>query len=101
MSSRPSLTRLPNEQFARFVVERVRKIPRGFVCTYGDIYRPAPRQVGQVLATTEEDLPWQRVVRADGIAPMGPRQLELLRQEGVPIRGGRVDMSRARWKRTG
>lgn len=99
LSARPPLSRLPSEAFAKFVVESVRRIPIGFVSTYGDIYPPAPRQVGQVLATTEEKLPWHRVVRADGVAPMGPDQLRLLRQEGVPIRGNRVDMNQARWGR--
>jgi alkylated DNA nucleotide flippase Atl1 len=49
-----------------------------------------------VLATTSEALPWHRVVRADGTAPMGRRQLDLLRREGVPIRGGRIDLAEVR-----
>jgi alkylated DNA nucleotide flippase Atl1 len=52
--------------------------------------------VGRVLATTHEGVPWHRVVRADGTVPMGDPQLELLRQEGVPLRGDRVDLDRAR-----
>ena len=78
------------------IVARVRAIPEGFVRTYGDIYPSAPRLVGHVLATTTEDLPWHRVVRADGSLAMGRRQLEQLREEGVPIRGGRVDLRAAR-----
>jgi methylated-DNA-protein-cysteine methyltransferase related protein len=78
------------------IVERVRAIPEGFVRTYADIDHRAPRLVGRVLATTDEDVPWHRVVRADGTAPMGRRQLDLLRREGVPMRGGRIDLSRAR-----
>jgi methylated-DNA-protein-cysteine methyltransferase-like protein len=66
------------------------------VRTYGDIDPAAPRLVGQVLATTDEDLPWHRVVRSDGSVAVGRRQLELLRREGVPIRGGRVDLREAR-----
>jgi alkylated DNA nucleotide flippase Atl1 len=49
-----------------------------------------------VLATTEERLPWHRVVRADGSIPKGARQRELLLREGVPMRGGRVDLRNAR-----
>ncbi len=64
--------------------------------TYGDIDPAAPRLVGHVLATNGDDLPWHRVVRADGSAPMGRRQLALLLAEGVPVRGGRVDLGRAR-----
>jgi alkylated DNA nucleotide flippase Atl1 len=78
------------------IVERVRAIPKGFVRTYADIEPAAPRLVGHVLATTHENLPWHRVVRADGSAPMGASQLELLRREGVPLRGDRVDLSQAR-----
>ncbi len=78
------------------IVERVRAIPEGFVRTYGDIEPGAPRLVGQVLATTDEDLPWHRVVRADGSVAKGARQLALLRREGVPFRNGRIDLAQAR-----
>lgn len=66
--------------------------------TYGDVDRSAPRLVGHVLATTSERAPWQRVVRADGTAPLGDRQLQLLRSERVPMRGNRVDLRAARWQ---
>jgi alkylated DNA nucleotide flippase Atl1 len=53
--------------------------------------------VGRVLAKTHEsDLPWFRVVRSDGSVAKGERQLELLRKDGVPLRGDRVDLDRAR-----
>ena len=78
------------------IVERIRAIPPGFVRTYGDIEPRAPRLVGRVLATTDEDLPWHRVVRADGTLTQGPRQRELLAREGVSIRGDRVDLDDAR-----
>jgi alkylated DNA nucleotide flippase Atl1 len=77
------------------IVAAVRAIPEGFVRTYGDIDAAAPRLVGRVLATTH-DLPWQRVVRADGSLPQGTAQRELLLKEGVPMRGERVDLRRAR-----
>jgi methylated-DNA-protein-cysteine methyltransferase related protein len=38
-------------------------------------------------------VPWQRVVRADGSLAKGERQRRLLEAEGVPFRGGRVDMA--------
>jgi alkylated DNA nucleotide flippase Atl1 len=85
----------PEGRAAR-IVARVRSIPEGFVSTYGDIDPAAPRMVGRVLSTTDEDLPWHRVVRADGSIPKGARQLDLLAREDVPLRGGRVDMRRAR-----
>jgi alkylated DNA nucleotide flippase Atl1 len=78
------------------ILGRVRAIPAGFVRTYGDIEPSAPRLVGHVLATTHERLPWHRVVRADGTIPMGRRQRELLIKEGIPMRGERVDLRRAR-----
>jgi alkylated DNA nucleotide flippase Atl1 len=80
------------------IVGRVRAIPEGFVRTYGDIDPRAPRFVGLVLSQThDEGLPWQRVVRADGSLPKGERQRRLLLREGVPMRGGRVDMGEARF----
>jgi len=78
------------------IVERIRDIPRGHVQTYGDIDPVAPRLVGRVLATTHDDLPWFRVVRADGTIPKGERQRNLLIEDGVPMRGDRVDLERAR-----
>ena len=80
---------------AERVVERVRAIPEGYVRTYGDIDPRAPRLVGRILATTH-NLPWHRVVRADGTIPQGLPQRELLRAEGVPMRGDRVDLEQAR-----
>ncbi|HET7507973.1 MAG TPA: MGMT family protein [Solirubrobacterales bacterium] len=79
------------------VLERVRSIPEGFVRTYGDVSPGAPRFAGTVLFQVDEpDLPWWRVVRADGSLAKGDRQRTLLRAEGVPFRGGRVDMRQAR-----
>jgi alkylated DNA nucleotide flippase Atl1 len=73
----------------------VRAIPEGHVRTYGDIETAAPRLVSRVLATTH-DLPWHRVVRADGTIPQGQPQRDLLLAEGVPMRGDRVDLDLAR-----
>ena len=84
---------------ADLILERIRAIPEGFVRTYGDIDRRAPRMVGRVLATTTEEVPWHRVVRADGSVPKGRRQLDRLRREGVPLRGDRVDLDQARLPR--
>ncbi len=82
---------------ARQVLRRVRSVPAGFVTTYGDLSPGAPRYAGAVLAACHEaDLPWQRIVRADGSLPKGARQRRLLDAEGVPFRGELVDM-RAAW----
>jgi len=75
----------------------VRAIPEGFVRTYGDVSPGAPRYAGTVLFEVDEpDLPWWRVVRADGSLAKGARQRALLAAEGVPFRGERVEMSIAR-----
>jgi alkylated DNA nucleotide flippase Atl1 len=44
-------------------------------------------------------VPWWRVLRADGTAAqrVRARQLELLAAEGVPSRGGRVDLAAVGW----
>jgi alkylated DNA nucleotide flippase Atl1 len=79
------------------VLERVREIPRGFVRTYGDVSPGAPRFAGTVLFQCDDPgLPWWRVVRADGSLAKGARQKRHLIAEGVPFRGERVDMSKAR-----
>jgi methylated-DNA-protein-cysteine methyltransferase-like protein len=79
------------------VLERVREIPEGFVRAYGDVCPGAPRFAGTVLFHADDpDLPWWRVVRADGTLAKGARQRRLLTAEGVPFRGERVDMSTAR-----
>lgn len=79
------------------VLERVRSIPEGLVRTYGDVSPGAPRYAGTVLFHVDEpDLPWWRVVRADGSLAKGDRQRALLRSEGVPFRGKRVEMQRVR-----
>jgi alkylated DNA nucleotide flippase Atl1 len=79
------------------VLERIRSIPEGFVRAYGDVSPGAPRFAGTVLhATDDPDVPWWRVVRADGSLAKGARQRALLAQEGVPFRGERVDMRAAR-----
>jgi alkylated DNA nucleotide flippase Atl1 len=79
------------------VMARVREIPPGFVRTYGDVSPRAPRFAGTVLFECDDpDLPWWRVVRADGSLAKGSRQRRHLIAEGVPFRGDRVDMAAAR-----
>jgi methylated-DNA-protein-cysteine methyltransferase related protein len=79
------------------VLARVREIPEGFVRTYGDVSPGAPRFAGTVLSETHDaEVPWHRVVRADGSLAKGARQRALLEAEGVPFRGERVDLAEAR-----
>ena len=82
-----------NSDRARQVLDRIRRVPKGFVTTYGDLSPGAPRFAGQVLSECHDpDVPWQRVVRADGSLAKGEDQRRLLEAEGVPFKGKRVDM---------
>jgi alkylated DNA nucleotide flippase Atl1 len=75
----------------------VRDTPAGFVRTYGDCSPGAPRMTGAVLAACDDQtVPWHRIVRADGSLAVGAKQRRLLEAEGVPFRGARVDLRRAR-----
>ncbi len=78
------------------ILRRVRAIPPGSVRTYGDVSPGAPRMAGRVLSQAgTEDVPWHRVVRADGSLAKGARQRRLLEAEGVSFRGERVLLSSA------
>jgi len=89
------------------VLDAVDRIPAGAVLTYGDVAkwvagtegRAAPRAVGAVMARHGSEVPWHRVVYGDGRLPYGHEVLaaRLLRAEGVAVRDGRVDLTRARW----
>ena len=79
------------------VLDRIRAIPPGYVRTYGDVSPGAPRYAGTVLRKSDApDVPWWRVVRADGSLAKGARQAALLREEGVIVRRNRVDISHLR-----
>jgi methylated-DNA-protein-cysteine methyltransferase related protein len=85
-----------NERRAAEVLRRVRSVPEGHVSTYGDLSPGAPRFAGAVLSECDEpDVPWHRIVRADGSLAKGARQRRLLDAEGVPFQGERVDMREA------
>jgi methylated-DNA-protein-cysteine methyltransferase-like protein len=88
---------VPPSARAAAVLARIRATPPGFVRSYGDVSPGAPRFAGSVLASDHDpDVPWHRIVRADGSLAKGARQRRLLEAEGVPFRGERVDMSAAR-----
>ena len=79
------------------VLHRIRDTPEGFVRTYGDVSPGSPRFAGAVLSGCDDpNVPWQRIVRADGSLAKGERQRALLEAEGVPFRGTRVDLRVAR-----
>lgn len=91
----------------------VRVIPPGKVVTYGQIAGTledvslTARQVGAAMRSVPAGVPWQRVVGAGGLLPIGKvspelktRQRELLEQEGVGFLPGereRVDMRKFQW----
>lgn len=79
------------------VLATVARIPEGFVATYGDCSPGSPRFTGAVLSREGDNVPWWRVVRADGSLAKGARQRALLEAEGVPFRGTRVDLTVCRW----
>ncbi|MFL6237786.1 MAG: DNA alkylation repair protein [Thermoanaerobaculia bacterium] len=95
------------------IYDAIRRIPKGRVATYGQIAALAglprrARMVGQVLRATpqEVDVPWQRVVNAQGtISPRSDSigwaegyQRHLLEEEGVVFsKSGRIDLDRFGW----
>ena len=93
----PMLRGMRADDRTRWILDRVRAVPVGFVRTYGDISPGAPRVAGAVLHGCDDPaIPWHRIVRADGSLAKGARQRALLEEEGVPFRGARVDMRVAR-----
>lgn len=85
----------------------VQGIPRGHVLTYGEVARlagmsRAARRVSQAMrrAPRRMQLPWHRVVNAQGMISFPPesighrRQRELLEGEGVVFREGKIDLER-------
>ena len=94
------------------IYDAVRRVPRGFVSTYGDVARTAglagrARQVGYALHALDErhDVPWQRIVNASGrISPRGepaPARLQrsLLEAEGIVFDArGVIDLGRFAWR---
>ena len=87
----------------------VRRIPRGRVCSYGEVGRKAgcgARQVGYALDALRSGtpLPWHRVLNASGgISLRGAdavTQRLRLEREGIQFTGrGVVDLSRFGWPR--
>jgi methylated-DNA-protein-cysteine methyltransferase-like protein len=70
---------------------------QGEVTTYGDVadvagYPEQSRLVGRILATTDIEVPWWRVVNASGQIVSGhpDEQVDLLRSEAVTVSDGRV-----------
>ena len=99
----------PSRFFAR-IYAVVRRIPRGKVTSYGSIARAlgvpqGARTVGWALGVCPDDIPWHRVVNAQGKISWRPTggfklQRALLQREGVRFsRGGRINLTKFGWKR--
>jgi alkylated DNA nucleotide flippase Atl1 len=86
------------------VVAVIARIPAGQVVTYGDVAgmadAPSAQVVGQVLSLEGADLPWQRVLHANGTCSphLRDEQLALLLAEGVSSVDGKVELRRYRWE---
>jgi methylated-DNA-protein-cysteine methyltransferase related protein len=96
-----------DEETVERVRAAVRAIPPGRTSTYGEIAEQAglrsPRLVGRILAEDGHDLPWHRVLRADGTcAPhIAREQSARLRAEGVLLVDGRLPRPSRRAPRPG
>src|SRR5215469_16763738 len=102
----------PNNEAAAAICAVVRRIPRGWVATYGQVAAMAglPRRarlVGHVLQQLglATNIPWHRVVNAKGEVSYSPSrnggdalQRRLLEEEGVEFDDrDRFNLERFRW----
>ena len=81
----------------RRIIDVLMSLGEGEVTTYGDVadvagYPKQSRLVGRILRETTLEVPWWRVVDAQGrIRTSNPAlQAELLAEEDVLVAGGRV-----------
>ncbi|HYP50326.1 MAG TPA: MGMT family protein [Pyrinomonadaceae bacterium] len=102
--------KVKDKNYRERVFEIVRQIPSGRVMTYGQIAEIlgenyTPRTVGFVMNSAEKDLPWQRVINAQGACSTGHiilpvnLQQQMLESEGVVFNEkGRCDLKKYRWQ---
>ena len=99
----------PGSDVVAAVRDAIAAIPRGSVATYGDIGARiglSPRRVGNLMGALGDHVAWWRVVRGTGAAATCHDQTawQLLLDDGVAVRGERIDLDRARvgaWFRAG
>ncbi len=94
--------------FRQRVYAVVEQIPHGKVMTYGQIAAMcgsprAARIVGGVAHFGDPELPWQRVVKADGSLAEGypggtPGHHAALEAEDIEFQDGKVAMSKHLWR---
>ena len=87
----------PAEVRQQRIIDVLMALQPGEVVTYGDVaevagYPKLSRLVGHILATTDVDVPWWRVVNASGRLVPGHarKQRALLLEEDVVVRNGHV-----------
>jgi len=110
---RASIGRLESNFAFRVAIYRlIRGVPRGQVVTYGQVAmwlgRPrSARAVGGAMGRCPDDVPWHRVVNAQGgisrrrqVSGMLTQRMRL-EQEGVRLRRGRVPLASYRWEPPG
>ena len=97
------------EPFTQKVIAVIQRIPSGKVMTYGQIAAHAgspksARQVARLLhsMSVKYQLPWHRIINAEGkISILDEEhrntQEELLRFEGVEIKGSKIDLTQFRF----
>lgn len=97
-------------EFKKLVIKIILTIPKGKVMTYGQIAAlagspRAARQVAAILRTSTDsyDLPWHRVVNAQGQASthqlgFGDLQEALLKRENVIFKEGKLELKEYRWQ---
>ncbi len=105
------------ESYFEQVWSFVRQVPEGKVVTYGQIAQTLPdppvpdtgemvsaaRLVGSAMAASPADVPWHRVINAQGRVSNradAAKQLELLEAEGLCFVHGRIDLAEHLWHDT-
>lgn len=101
------------------VWQLVRQVPPGKVVTYGQLaqWLPPPmgvaleeyqafgaRWVGDAMAACPADVPWQRVINAQGKISKRPgaqQQRHLLEVEGIVFVNDKIDLKRYQWQGPG
>ena len=97
-----------NNDFTIAVYDLIERVPMGKVVSYSQVSvmcgRPgSTRRVGQIAHFGPTELPWHRLVHANGLmalgfVPGGPdNQAKLLIDEGVEVVKGKVLIGKYQW----
>lgn len=101
---------MQNEEVKHSIIQVIGAIPKGKVCTYGNVAKLAglpnhARYVGSVLKNlpSNSTIPWHRVINSKGAIsfPLGSDKWQLqkkkLEDEGVLFKGERVSLQQCSW----